>query len=171
MPYRMNTNWDAAASRSEIRVQLERWNRDAKGEEPVDYDTIDFPKAGREDIAGRVHFALRGTNIKVECDSQYSYYQNLRCVCYAIESMRMNEKRGIADTIRKAYLMIEAPPEQRDPYEVLGIRPDADQMIVEAAYKSMSKSGGNRHPDLGGSEAKAKELNDAYERIKAEREG
>ena len=167
MSYTTNTNWTEAKCRREIVTQLDRWNHDdwnAVG------DKYDFPVP--QEVGGLIatlRFELRGVSIVVSCDSQPTYRQNLRCVAFAVEAMRMNEKRGIADTIRKAYLQLEAPAEQRDPYEVLGIRPDADEMIVEAAYLSMSKKGEYRHPDLGGSEAKSKELNDAYERINAER--
>lgn len=168
MIYTINTNWTEAKSRREIVTQLDRWNNDdwnAVGER------YDFPVP--QEVGGNMatlRFELRGVSVVVSCDSQLTYRQNLRCVAFAIESMRMNEKRGIADTIRKAYLQLDAPPEQRDPYEILGIRPDADPMIVEAAYKSMSKKGEYRHPDLGGSDEKSQELNDAYERINAERE-
>ena len=166
MAYTMNTTWQSERSRSEIRRQLERWDWDVPG--VVDLDTIDFPKGGREDTAGRVHFNLRGTTIKVECESQWTYKQNIRCVALAVETMRMNEKRGIADTMRKAYLMIEAPKEQRDPYEVLGVRPDASEALLQAAYKAQAN---DRHPDKGGSDTAMQELNDARERIRVEREG
>ena len=160
MTYTMNTTWPPERSRSEIRRQLERWDWDAPG--AVDLDTIDFPKGGREDTAGRVHFTLRGTTIKIECESQGTYKQNIRCVSYAVESMRMNEKRGIADTMRKAYLMLEAPKEVRDPYEVLGVRPDTPIDDIEAMYKVKAR---RLHSDVGGDDKAMMELNIAWETI------
>ena len=167
MSYTTNTNWTEAKCRREIVTQLERWNKD---EWNTVGDKYDFPVP--QEVGGAVatiRFELRGVAIVVSCDSQHTYRQNLRCVAFAIEAMRMNEKRGIADTLRKAYLMLEAPAEAIDPYELLGVRPDAAMEIVEAAYRSMSKHGEHRHPDLGGSEDRSKELNDAYGRIQRER--
>ena len=165
MTYTMNTTWDATRSRAAIRDELDRWNP-TYGSEVVDLDTIDFPKAGREITQAAVHFALRGITVKIECDSQWTYKQNIRCVAYAVNAMRMNETRGIADTMRHAYLQLEAPKEQRDPYEVLGVRPDASTTIIEATYKALARE---RHPDAGSNADQMKELNDAYERAKSDR--
>ena len=163
MSYQTNTNWTEARCRKEVLTQFDRWNRD-------DWDVIgkhDFPvptEIGGEQAT--VRFELRGTNITIQCSSQTTYRQNLRCVAFAVEAMRMNEKRGIADTMRKAYLQLEAPKEQRDPYAVLGVRPDASEVIVDAAYKAEANI---RHPDKGGTKELMQELNDARERIRAER--
>ncbi len=53
----------------------------------------------------------------------------------------------------------------RDPYEVLGVRPDSPGEVIDAAYKAMAKK---RHPDAGGSNTAMREVNEAYERIKAD---
>jgi hypothetical protein len=91
---------------------------------------------------------------------------NLRALYLSVESIRKNELRGIGDVVRDAYLQLAAPATQRDPYEVLGVRPDADVAVIDAAYKARAKA---VHPDVGGSHEEAKEVNEAYERIKDER--
>lgn len=57
---------------------------------------------------------------------------------------------------------------RNDPYQVLGVRPDADAEEIIAAYRSLAKK---YHPDLnpGDEEASAhmRELNDAYAEIRA----
>lgn len=163
MRYRTNTTWTEARCRDEILRQFARWDRDERnviGEK-------DFPvPSSVGGVEATVRFVLRGVNILVACDSQPTYRDNFRCVAFAIEAMRMNEKRGIADTLRKAYLQLEAPKEQRDPYEVLGVRPDASQALLDAAYKAQANE---RHPDKGGSDTAMQELNDARERIRADR--
>ena len=165
--YRMQSPVSARtgrATRCPRAAPLERRHK-LEGGAIGDYD---IPLSLKREPNAVVIFTLRGTRISVECSSQYSYQQNLRACYYAIEAMRMNEKRGIADTIRKAYLQLDAPPEERDPYEVMGLRPDADLELVTDVYKMLSKK---RHPDLGGSAKAMQELNDAYARIKLEREG
>ena len=162
MSYSTNTNWTEARCRRFIVTQLDRWNKE-------DWSAVgdyDFPVP--EQVGGveaTVRFNLRGRAIVVSCDSQLTYGKNLRCVAFAIESMRMNEKRGIADTLARAYLQLEAPKETRDPYEVLGVRPDAEQEWIAAAYKVLAKK---YHSDTGGEhadDAKFAELSEAYEKV------
>jgi len=51
----------------------------------------------------------------------------------------------------------------RDPYEVLGVSPDADEKTIKKAYKKMAMK---HHPDrTGGDETKMKEVTEAYNRI------
>ncbi len=166
MAYRTNTTWTEARSRREILRQLDRWERDDKGDAYI-IGKSDFPvpkEIGAPEATLR--FELRGQNIAISCGSQPTYRDNLRCVAFAVEAMRMNEKRGIADTMRKAYLMLEAPKEQRDPYEVIGVRPDASEAVLNAAYKAQANE---RHPDKGGSDDAMQELNEARERIRVDR--
>lgn len=89
---------------------------------------------------------------------------NLRVLYLAVEAMRMNEERGIADTIREAYLQLAAPARQRDPFEVLGLRPDTPLEDIKAMYAIKAK---RLHPDAGGTDEAMKELNDAWERVQA----
>lgn len=50
----------------------------------------------------------------------------------------------------------------RNPYEVLGVPVGSDMAVVKKAYRKLAKQ---HHPDLGGDEAKFKEVNDAYTAI------
>lgn len=50
-----------------------------------------------------------------------------------------------------------------DPYAVLGVKPEAEEIVIEAAYKSLVKQ---HHPDSGGSADKFKEIKEAYDDIK-----
>lgn len=159
MTYTTNTTWTEARSRWEIIEQFNRWNND-------DWKAIgehDFPvpeKVGSAEAT--VRFELRGTTITVSCSSQVTYRQNLRCVAFAVEAMRMNEKRGIADTLAKAYLQLGAPQQKRDPYEVLGVRPDTPLDDIKAMYLVKAK---RLHGDVGGDDEAMKEVNEAWEEI------
>lgn len=46
-----------------------------------------------------------------------------------------------------------------DPYSVLGLTYDADEEVIKAAYRALSKK---HHPDRGGDEETFKQINDAY---------
>src|SRR5579863_7541800 len=46
-----------------------------------------------------------------------------------------------------------------DPYKTLGVEPGASEKEIKAAFKKLAKK---HHPDVGGDEAKFKEINAAY---------
>jgi DnaJ-domain-containing protein 1 len=52
--------------------------------------------------------------------------------------------------------------DDQDPYRVLGVSPSDSPDVVRARFKELALE---RHPDRGGSEAKMRELNLAYEKI------
>lgn len=52
-----------------------------------------------------------------------------------------------------------------NPYEILGITKNANEVVVEAAYKALVKE---HHPDQGGSQDRFKEIQDAYEKIQGD---
>jgi len=165
MTYRMRTEMTEAATRRQIDREFGKW----KDGWECAVGVFDFPppaKVGESEAL--VRFVLRGKPVEVRCSSQDSYRDNLRCVFYAVQAMRMNEKRGIADTMANFYLQLAAPSATRDPYEVLGVRPDTTIAVAEAAYKTLAKTS---HSDVGGDDATMKELNDAIERIRGERNG
>jgi len=53
-----------------------------------------------------------------------------------------------------------------DPYQILGVTPDAPFEVIEAAYKVKAKKA---HPDKGGSEKEMRKINWAYSEIKKRR--
>mgnify|MGYP001574175692 CR=1 FL=1 len=127
-------------------------------------DFIVSPKIGGNAAVFRL--VLRGLPVEFRCDKYDRYDVNLRCVYLAVQSMRLNEARGIGETMRDAYLQLAVPERHRDPYEVLGIRSDAPLAVAEAAWKVMIA---DNHPDRGGDPGRAKEINAAIERIREER--
>lgn len=131
-------------------VQAQRWNQ--------------LPE--QAEVAINFMHPETGAQIPVHSKAQDRAVDNFR-VCYlALEAIRLNEARGISDVVREAYLALPAPVRQRDPYEVLGLRPDAPNALLEPTYRALAKE---RHPDAGGSSEAMTELNAAYERVKAER--
>lgn len=88
---------------------------------------------------------------------------NLWALAIGLDAVRLNELRGLDDVARQVYQAIAAP-RTRDPWEVLGLRPDADLDAIEAVYRTKAR---RLHPDAGGSVEAFRELQEAYERVKA----
>ncbi len=152
-------------TRREIEDEFRKWRAHSWSDSDVSDYEIPL-RLDRSQTNAFVRFVLRGIPVTVECSSQESYGGNLRCIFYAIEAMRMNEVRGIADTMKNAYLQLAGPAQGRDPYEVLGVRPDADPEIIGAAYRALAKK---LHPDAGGDADEFKEIDEAYSKIVKER--
>ena len=51
---------------------------------------------------------------------------------------------------------------QKNPYDILGIQPNASNEEIKKAYRKLSLK---HHPDRGGDEEKFKELSAAYEKL------
>lgn len=152
----------------DIKHAIEIWNRDAGAQVVGAWDMPNPTKIGGAEAL--VRFQLRGEEVLLRCESQRTYSLNLRCCFLALDAMRLNERRGIADTLRQAYAALPAPAKQRDPYEVLGVRSDMSTDDIEDLYAIKIK---RVHPDLNRDDPdaakKAAELNDAIERIRKDR--
>lgn len=108
-----------------------------------------------------------GTTIQMRMDARSRAIDNLHQLTLGIGEMRNLHRRGLENMVRTAYMQLAAPEMMRDPYEVLGVRPDEDLDFIEAAFKIKAKK---LHPDVeGGSDAAMKELNLAIAHIRTER--
>lgn len=107
-----------------------------------------------------------GSDVVISVDRYPIPAHNLRAIGLAMEARRMNMVRGIDDAVQATYLALPAPELKRDPYEVLGVRPDAPLDFIEDVYRLRAKKA---HPDVaGGSEADMAALNEAIEWIRAQ---
>lgn len=101
--------------------------------------------------------ASGGQEVVLSNAGQADVASNLRVLYLGIESIRLNERRGIDPTLMKsAYLQLDAPaPEWA---QVLGVAPTATREEIQAAYRSAAQQA---HPDKGGSDAEMAALNRA----------
>jgi hypothetical protein len=156
----MNTPKSWASTYYELATEFDRWARYRNAR--INY-AVDNLRGKRAVTLTYQHTGE--PEIRLTMDTHPTAEDNLRVLYLAVEALRMNEVRGIADTIRAAYLMLPAPVNERDPYEVLGLRPDSSPVLIEASYKALAKV---YHPDSGSAPdpAAMTELNNAYTRLK-----
>lgn len=121
-----------------------------------------------EDIRVTVTFTLRGEEKRLSVDKFGCPADNLRALWLGLEQIRLNEKRGLDQVTREFYLALPPPERERDPYEVLGVRPDAPLAVMQASYIALAKQ---YHPDTGDGDAKKMaELNAAWGKVKHARD-
>jgi hypothetical protein len=167
MSYTIHTDKSWQATMRELSDTMSKWGI-------KEWDT-NYPKGARlegmrqteEDRTVHLTYHKDGRPVKLTMGKQARAVDNLRVLYLAVEAMRMNEKRGLGEVIQDAYLQLAGPEPTIDPYQLLGIRPDASIEFAEAAWKFMMKSA---HPDAGGSEEQVKKLNAAIEQIRKERQ-
>lgn len=102
-----------------------------------------------------------GKRITMAMDRHSRPMDNLRVLFLAIDSIRLNEKRGIDDALmRSAYLQLTAGAGgDPDPYDVLTVMPGVQEREANAAYRRLALEA---HPDTGGSDAAMQRLNRAW---------
>lgn len=130
-----------------------------------------YPKGARSeawrqseaDRTVRLTYVKNGKPVELIMGKQKRAVDNLRVLYLAIESMRLNEKRGIGEVLESAYLQLAASVAVTDPYDALEIRENASLEVAEAAYRAKVR---NLHPDAGGSDDQMKLLNHAIEEIR-----
>lgn len=119
--------------------------------------------ATEEERTVSVRFELRGKTVNLTMNKQKRAVDNFRVLYIAIEDMRMQERRGISEVMESAYLQLNAPIQEQNPYDILGLPRDTAKSVCEAQYKELAKAA---HPDNGGSPERMSILNQAIEKIR-----
>lgn len=115
----------------------------------------------RAENAVTVRYWKGDREIVLSLDTQDTPAKNLRALYLCIDSMRLMDVRGVGEVARAAYMQLAGPKAERDPFEVLGLRPGASKDEIDAMYRVKAKSA---HPDTGGSDEAMAELNAAREK-------
>ena len=108
-----------------------------------------------------VRFWMGDREVVLTSDDQARPVDNLKKLQLCIEDMRMIDRRGATSVMQSAYLQLAPPVKERDPFEVLGLRPGANKALIDAAFKARAQEA---HPDKGGTAEAMAELNAARER-------
>jgi hypothetical protein len=169
MPYHLRTEktWDE--TRAALAETMRKW-RVTQWQLTKPSKSVTTAYAYTRD-ARRVtlRYVKDGAEVVLHMDKQSRVVDNARVLYLAVEAMRLNDERGIADVVREAYAQLPPPADEqprRDPYEVLGVREDSPWEVVEAAYRARMKTA---HPDTGGSAEAMKEVQAAMEQLRRQR--
>lgn len=122
-----------------------------------------------EDPAVVLYFTLDGNEVCIPCDRWSSVDSNLRAIGMAVEAIRGMERWGTGQMVRAAFSGFTALPAGASSgtpvvpdepwYDVLGVSPNAEDDLIEAAYKVAIKKA---HPDTGGTVERFHRIQKAY---------
>lgn len=174
MAYTLTTNKSWAQTEAELKTVLGRWGAkeyvltrgQKKDGTPVRPNAVWHESPEEATVRLTIRWAS-GRELTLAYNLQRRSQDNLRVLFLAVDSLRLNELRGIDDLLREAYAQLPAGPAtpiRRSPYEVLNLSPNAPMEVAEASYRALAKL---RHPDVrGGSESAMAELNEAIETLR-----
>lgn len=149
--YSLNSKKTWLQTKIELEQEFARWG------------VVDYVVTPASQNAVSVRYVLRGKEIILNMDKQYNAKDNLRVILFTIKSLRLNELRGMSEIFESAYLQLNAPVLEKDPWDVLGLPRGTTLPVCEAQFKELAKTA---HPDRGGSAEKFQELTKAIEQIR-----
>lgn len=179
MPYSLTTKQTWAQTIDDLAEVFRKWGIASWSVEPA--------SPGRraanwnQTLAERtvtLRYTHQGRQVTLAMRDQNRAVDNLRVLYLAVDAIRMNEVRGIAELVASAYAQLPgpgAPPATRaattpseDPYAVLSVERSASLDLIERIWKARLRAA---HPDHGGSSEAAARLNAAMDAIRKERGG
>lgn len=119
-----------------------------------------------------VRYTKDGQETVLTMAKQDRAHDNLRVLYLAIEALRLNEARGIAEVVASAYAQLPPPGQTphalpaNDPYAVIGVDRHDSLEGIERVWKARLWEA---HPDHGGSQEKTAGLNAAMDAIRREK--
>ncbi len=167
--YSLSTKVSWGQSYREIADEFRLWG--------VDEWEISQPRGARfqgwnqteEDRTVDLRYKKNGREVVLSMGNQSRAVDNIRVLYLAINSMRLNEKRGISEVLQQAYKQLAAPEGaiNIDPYKELGVMKGGDLEVYESVYRTMARK---YHPDNkpDGSAERMERLNQAIKMIREE---
>lgn len=115
-----------------------------------------------DDPAAAVYFDLGGRTVCLACDRWSRLWENLYAIGMTIEAMRAVDRWGVSDLLERIFTGFLALTDDAGKgwAAVLGVSTDATESEIKAAYREKMN---DSHPDHGGSDARAAEINMAYQ--------
>ncbi len=129
-------------------------------------DGMPYSQQPRNDDEGiAIYFTRKGKDMVLACDKFAKREANMRAITKTIDAIRGIERWGSSDMMERAFTgfaQLEAPPDLRHWWEVLGVPADAHASNIEAAYRHLRSE---NHPDKGGDAADFQAVKTAYDQF------
>lgn len=129
---------------------------------PLRRDGLPYADQARrrlDDPGVAVYFTLNGRQMVMARDAYWSVHDNLRSIGLGIAHLRGLERHGGGQMMERAFAGFAAlaAPDARDPFAILGLRPDtATPETIKAKFRDRAK---DSHPDAGGAPGEMEKLN------------
>lgn len=111
-----------------------------------------------DDQAIAIYLLRKGKPYVMACDRYGDAEGNMRSLALALEALRTLERHGGGLMLDRAYEGFTAITSGRRPWEILDVVPNATADEIRAAWRAKIAAA---HPDQGGAESDAAEINQA----------
>jgi DnaJ-domain-containing protein 1 len=115
-----------------------------------------------EDSGVAVYFMYEGQMRVIACDAWLTVKENMHAIAKTIDAMRGIERWGASDMLNRMFTGFIGIPDKTGMSEwwhILGTHPNASPGEIKKAYRVKMKE---VHPDVGGSEVLAHQVDKAY---------
>lgn len=154
--------WTFAEARDELLAELKRFGAleaVLSSNYPLDRTGTAVERGRAPDDQGiAVYFRRRGRDFAMAHDGWREASSNMRSLALSLDGLRQVERHGGGAMLDRAFQGFVALPRPKSCWEVLGLQPGASPAEIRAAWRARIA---DVHPDQGGSQAAAAELNAA----------
>jgi len=110
-----------------------------------------------------VYFVYKKRPMCFACDRWETIGENIRAIGQTVGALRGIERWGSGSMIEQAMQGFTALPAPEQPWQVLGVKHDADRATIESAYRALAS---RYHPDRDeGDEQKMMRINRARDQL------
>lgn len=157
-----------AGAINNVQDSLRRFATDSgkKLENVIVSSNVSLMERNPNDSGVAVYFTWDGISTCIAVDRYQRIEENLQAIHHVIEAERTKLRHGGLNIVRAAFRGYAAlpPPVTKSPHDVLGVKVNATDDEVDAAYRRKVK---DVHPDKpGGSVVAMQELNEARQALR-----
>lgn len=116
-----------------------------------------------------VYFERKDKPLVVACDTYRSPVENMRAISLCVEGMRTMKRHGATELLERQFTGFTALPPKLDEqswWQILGVKRDCTLDDARSAYRDGMQ---RFHPDRGGDDAVAAQINRAWEQAQDEK--
>lgn len=154
--------WSLAEARDELLDELRRFKASQvviSSDFPLNRDGSLSGNARKPVDQGIAIYFLRGkTPYVMAMDEWADAESNLRSLALSIEALRQLQRHGGGKMLERAFSGFVALPAPKKPHEILGVERSASKVEINRAWRDRIATA---HPDQGGTQAAAAEINAA----------
>jgi hypothetical protein len=121
-----------------------------------------------EDTGIAIYFKLKEKKVCLACDRWKYLWENVYAIAQTIAAMRAIDRWGVSDLLDRMFtgFLAISPDAGKAWPAVLRVDGDATVPEIKVAYRKRMKE---MHPDIGGDQENAAEINNAYNQALAEK--
>lgn len=141
-----------------VQLSLQAFGRDSgkKVEAIILSSNVTLGQTKPDDPGVAAWFLWDGLQVCIPVDRYDTVAANLQAIHHIVEARRTELRHGTLALVRASFQGFVALPAPAAPWKILGVAQNADAAAINAAWRAKMETA---HPDKGGTQAAAAEVN------------